>query len=142
MLCDPLVCLVPRAIDQRWRYERVLPVSLTGFNPFLWTLFYASNSALTRWLADPYGSARDYNEDDTLVREVLFALHDYLHCWSAEAIAVLAPWLRFDIPGLLGRPSRVALPERLGSGRVGAPRPPRCGRGVARGFHPRTGSMM
>ncbi|HYO58668.1 hypothetical protein [Archangium sp.] len=101
MLLDPLVRFAPRAIDQRWHYERIVPVTLAGFNPFLRTLFYASNSALSRWLADPYGSARDYNEGDNLVREVLFAVHDYLHCWSAAAIAVLAPRVRFDTGPIL-----------------------------------------
>jgi len=101
MLSDPLVRFMPRAIDQRWYYERIVPVTLAGFNPFHRTLFYASNSALSRWLADPYGSARDYNEGDNLVREVLFAVHDYLHCWSAAAIAVLAPWVRFDTGPIL-----------------------------------------
>jgi hypothetical protein len=95
------VRFAPRALDQRWYYEHILPVTLAGFNPFLRTLFYASNSAFSRWLADPYGSARDYNENDNLVREVLFAAHDYLHCWSAAAIAVLAPWVRFDTGPLL-----------------------------------------
>lgn len=95
MLTDPRVRFAPRAIDQRWRYERIIPVTLAGFNPFLQTLFYASNSALSRWLEEPYGSARDFNEDDWLVREVLFAAHDYLHCWSAAAISMLAPRVRF-----------------------------------------------
>ena len=76
-------------------------VTLAGFNPFLRSLFYANNSALSRWLAGPYGSARDYNEGDHLVREVLFAVHDYLHCWSAAAIAVLAPRSRFDTGPIL-----------------------------------------
>jgi hypothetical protein len=101
MLSDPLVRFVPRALDQRWHYERVVPVTMAGFNPFLRTLFYASNSALARWLTDPYGSARDYNEGDTLIREVLFAVHDYLHCWSAAAIAELAPWVQFDTGPIL-----------------------------------------
>ncbi|MFY0572820.1 hypothetical protein ACN28E_54570 [Archangium lansingense] len=101
MLSDPLVRLVPRAIDQRWHYERIAPVTLTGFNPFHRSVFYASHSALSRWLDEPYGSARDYNEGDHLVREVLFAVHDYLHCWSAAAIAVLAPRVRFDTGPIL-----------------------------------------
>lgn len=101
MLADPLVRFAPRAIDQRWFYERLVPVTLAGFNPFLRTVFHASNSAFSRWLADPYGSARDYNEGDHLVREVLFAVHDYLHCWSAAAIAVLAPQVRFDTGPIL-----------------------------------------
>ncbi len=101
MLSDPLVRFTPRAIDQRWYYERIVPVTLAGFNPFRRTLFYASNSTLSRWLADPYGSARDYNEGDHLVREVLFAAHDYLHCWSAAVISVLAPWVRFETGPIL-----------------------------------------
>jgi hypothetical protein len=95
------VRFAPRAIDQRWSYQGIVPVTLAGFNPFLRTLFHASNSAFSRWLTDPYGSARDYNEGDTLVREVLFAVHDSLHCWSAAAIARLAPWIRFDTGPIL-----------------------------------------
>ncbi|HYO53510.1 hypothetical protein [Archangium sp.] len=101
MLSDPLVRFAPRAIDQQWRYKHLVPLSLAGFNPFLRTLFHASNSALSRWLADPYSSARDYNENDRLTREVLFAAHDYLHCWSAAVIAELAPWVRFDTGPIL-----------------------------------------
>ncbi|ATB39547.1 hypothetical protein CYFUS_004991 [Cystobacter fuscus] len=101
MLSDPLVRFVPRAIDQRWYYERIVPVSLAGFNPFLRSVFYANNSALSYWLAAPHRSARDFNDNDNLVREVLFAAHDYLHCWSAEVIAVLAPWVRFDTGPIL-----------------------------------------
>jgi hypothetical protein len=101
LLSEPLVRFAPRAIDQRWSYQGIVPVTLAGFNPFLRTLFHASNSAFSHWLTDPYGSARDYNEGDTLVREVLFAVHDYLHCWSAAAIAQLAPWVRFDTGPIL-----------------------------------------
>jgi hypothetical protein len=101
MLHDPWVKLSPRAIDQRWYYEGVIPGSLSGFNPFLGTVFHARRSAFARWLANPYASARDHNEGDYLVREVLFAVHDYLHVWSAAAIAALAPRVRFGAGPLL-----------------------------------------
>jgi hypothetical protein len=103
MLHDPLVKLSPRAIDQRWYYEGVIPGSLAGFNPFLGTVFHARRSAFARWLANPYASARDHNEGDCLVREVLFAAHDYLHVWSAAAIAALAPRARFGAGPILAR---------------------------------------
>jgi len=46
---------------------------------------------LARWLRNPAGSARDYNEDDLLVHEVFFAVHDYLHVWTAQPLRELVP---------------------------------------------------
>jgi hypothetical protein len=101
MLHEPWVKLSPRAIDQRWYYEGVIPGSLAGFNPFLGTVFHARRSAFACWLANPYASAREHNAGDWLVKEVLFAVHDYLHAWSAAAIAALAPRARFGEGPLL-----------------------------------------
>jgi len=46
---------------------------------------------LARWLRNPAGSARDYNEDDLLVHEVFFAVHDYLYVWTAQPLRELVP---------------------------------------------------
>lgn len=97
MMEDPEIRLVPRAVDAAWRYRRIAPVSVVGFNPWIKSVFYASESLFAAWLADPYGSARAHNEDDLLVYEVLMAVHDHLHAWASLAIAALLPELRFGV---------------------------------------------
>lgn len=89
--CDLGFRFVPRAIDARWTYERVLPINVSGFNPFESAYFYSHNSQFSKWLEDPFGSARDYNENDLLVREVLFMAHDYIHAWTYRVIDSLFP---------------------------------------------------
>ncbi|HWB78146.1 MAG TPA: hypothetical protein VG755_24445 [Nannocystaceae bacterium] len=86
---------MPRAVDRAWEYARVVPVSVAGFNPFRDAIYYGSHSALAGWVADPRGPTRARNPNDRLVRELLFALHDYLHLWSTVAIQNLAPELGF-----------------------------------------------
>ncbi len=95
MIEDPRVARRARAIDQRWSYERVVPVSMTGFNPYSEAVYYASHSAFARWLRDPAASARDENEGDFLVHEVFFAVHDYLHVWTVKLLQELVPARRF-----------------------------------------------
>ncbi|HSS52087.1 MAG TPA: hypothetical protein VLX28_24355, partial [Thermoanaerobaculia bacterium] len=56
---------------------------------------YPAKSPLARWLRDPFSSARPYNERDLLIKEVLFAVHDYLHGWTYGAIRELRPELGF-----------------------------------------------
>jgi hypothetical protein len=99
MLADSTVSKCARGIDRRWHYEGLVPVSVAGFNPFESSIYYGARSAFARWLQDPAASARDTNEGDFLVREVLFAVHDYLHVWGYRLIASLAPEL-----GLLRAP--------------------------------------
>ena len=94
MLDDEQVRKVPRAIDRRWTYEKVIPVSMTGFNPYNDALYYAHQSAFARWLQDPAASARDCNEGDFLVHEVFFTVHDYLHVWTAQLLRALEPQRR------------------------------------------------
>jgi hypothetical protein len=91
MLEDERVPKRARAIDRRWSYERIIPVSMTGFNPYTDAVYYASCSAFARWLRDPAGSARDHNEGDFLVHEVFFAVHDYLHVWTVQLLRELVP---------------------------------------------------
>jgi hypothetical protein len=102
MVDDPRIAKVARSVDRSWSVERAIPVSLTGFNPYTDAVYYARGSAFARWLADPHGSARDYNEGDFLVHEALFATHDYLHVWAVQLLRGLCP----------GRP--------LGCGRIDA----------------------
>ena len=97
MMEDPAIRLVPRAVDAAWRYRQIAPVSVVGFNPWIKSVFYASESLFAAWLEDPYGSARAHNEDDLLVYEVLMAAHDHLHAWASLAIAALRPELRFGV---------------------------------------------
>jgi hypothetical protein len=89
--CDPAFHLVARSTDVAWSYERVLPKTLTGFNPFERAFYYGQTSRFAAWLEDPFGSARAYNDSDLLVREVLFMVHDYLHAWAYSVIDQLAP---------------------------------------------------
>jgi hypothetical protein len=93
MMSDPHVELVGRRVDCFWHYEGVVPLKLVGFNPFHSSVYYASESLFAEWLAGPAKSARSLNENDHLVPEVLFAVHDYLHSWALGAIAHLAPKL-------------------------------------------------
>lgn len=92
-LADPHVQRQPRAVDKHWTYNKLSSITVTGFNPFLQTVFYGAHSAFAAWLADPAQSARRHNEGDFLVKEVLFAVHDYLHLWAYRAIHALAPEL-------------------------------------------------
>ncbi|MGZ3697660.1 MAG: hypothetical protein ACXVCH_06165, partial [Bdellovibrionota bacterium] len=91
MLTDPRIPLVPRNIDQDWRYLGVIPDSVVGFNPQRSSVYYARKSYFAEWLEQPRRSTRELNEQDYLVREVLFAVHDYLHAWAYLAIRELTP---------------------------------------------------
>ena len=82
---------VERAIDSSWRYRNLVPISVTGFNPFEGAYYYGRNSRFALWLQNPFASAREINENDLLVREVLFMAHDYLHAWTYQAIDRLHP---------------------------------------------------
>jgi hypothetical protein len=93
MLGNEQVPLVKRGIDLTWSYQGEVPVSLAGFNPFTGAVYYAARSRLAEWLAEPERGVRPLNEGDRLVREVMFAVHDYLHAWAYLVIADLAPEL-------------------------------------------------
>jgi len=88
---DQAFRFVARSVDASWSYERGVPIALGGFNPFESAFYYSQSSRFAAWLADPYGSARDFNENDLLIREVLFMVHDYLHAWAYSVIDELYP---------------------------------------------------
>jgi hypothetical protein len=89
--CDLNFQLVERGVDANWRYEKAVPISVTGFNPFRGAYYYGGDSCFSKWLADPFASARELNESDLLSKEVLFMTHDYLHAWTYQAIDRLRP---------------------------------------------------
>lgn len=95
MLSGALSRLNSRPIDNRWRYERVVPFALNGFCPFAGEIYYAARSKFAQWLDRPEASARALNERDILLREALFLAHDYLHVWSYARIRELVPQLGF-----------------------------------------------
>lgn len=91
---DPNLRLVERAVDPTWANIGALPVSLTGFNPFEGAVYLGWRSSLARWLEQPWRSARDFNEQDLLVKDALFLAHDHLHAWSWQLIGQVRPALR------------------------------------------------
>ncbi|HKX32423.1 MAG TPA: hypothetical protein VJ302_32350 [Blastocatellia bacterium] len=92
--CDVNFKFIARGVDSNWTYEKILPVTMTGFNPFLGSFYYGYNSSFAAWLESPLSSARPLNENDLLVREVLFMVHDYLHAWAYQKIDQLYPGLQ------------------------------------------------
>ena len=102
-LNDSQIRMGKRAIDQNWFYQRGIPISVGGFNPFTRTVYYSATSAFSDWLKDPYSSARIHNVNDRLVREVLFAIHDYLHIWAYLAIDALKPNLRIGVQSITSK---------------------------------------
>ena len=84
---------LPRSTDCNWSYCRTVPITLTGFNPFQLAYYYGQSSRFAAWLTDPFGSAREFNEGDFLLQEVLFMTHDYLHAWAYSVIEELCPSL-------------------------------------------------
>lgn len=88
---DQAFRFVARSVDASWTYERGIPISLGGFNPFESAYYYGQSSRFAAWLSNPYGSAREFNENDLLLREVLFMVHDYLHAWAYSVIDELVP---------------------------------------------------
>ncbi len=100
---DQAFRFVARSVDSSWSYERGIPVSLGGFNPFESAFYYGQSSRFAAWLSNPYGSARDFNENDLLVREVLFMVHDYLHAWAYSVIEELRPSCQVFHGAITGR---------------------------------------
>lgn len=95
MLTDTQVRFVQRGIDKAWFYTEKLPTSVSGFNPLQKTIYIGEKSEISAWLTRPEQSARALNEEDNLIKEVLFAVHDYLHIFGYLAICELMPNLGF-----------------------------------------------
>jgi len=87
--------MVRRGVDARWRYEKKISSTLSGFNPTTGAVFYPANSYLDRWLKQRSRDPRSFNLDDGLIGEVMFLVHDYLHVWSYQWIRALMPKLGF-----------------------------------------------
>lgn len=83
--------LIERGVDAYWTYQKAIPISVSGFNPYLGGCFYSRSSLFASWLRQPFGSARELNDSDFLVKEVLFMAHDYLHAWTYQMIDKLRP---------------------------------------------------
>lgn len=95
MFADPGVAIVVRGLDSRWAYSGIVESRVDGFNPFHGAVFVGRESHVARWLPHRAGSARPFNRKDSLVGELLFAVHDYLHIWCYRWIAQLWPELGF-----------------------------------------------
>lgn len=108
-LGDPQIPLVPRAIDATWVYRQFVSRANTGFNPFSGRVYYARRSAFAKYLPHAHRSARAYNQQDSMMRELLFVVHDYLHAWSYALIRELAPGLDLG----QGRITKARLPSLL-----------------------------
>lgn len=102
---DPSFGIVPRAVDRRWHYAGVVPVAVTGFNPFVSAAFVGVASRFSSWSASSMQSARPWNDGDHLVKEALWVAHDYLHAWAFRALHHLCPEL--------GLGTRAITPENL-----------------------------
>jgi hypothetical protein len=77
-------------IDHSWKEDEIIPISVSGFNPYESVGLIAEKSALTRWLKNPSQSIRPLNSSDSLVKQALFLAHDYLHVWAISTIRELA----------------------------------------------------
>ncbi|MFT5434651.1 MAG: hypothetical protein ACI9OJ_005365 [Myxococcota bacterium] len=88
---DSTVRLARRGVDARWTYEGEIQTNQSGFNPAGGTIFYRAHSHLERWLPHKDEDTRDYNHDDDLISEAMFAVHDHLHIWAYRWIQALRP---------------------------------------------------
>lgn len=95
LLDDRHFSIVRRGIDSRWKYQEVISTRVDGFNPLRGAAFVGTNSRFDRWLPHRHGSARSFNQDDELVSEALFIIHDYLHALTYRWIDALRPELGF-----------------------------------------------
>jgi hypothetical protein len=94
MLADPGLRFRRRAIDTEWGYRRAFASPL-GFNPALGAIYCGARSKLAAWLDEPSAGVREHNRADTLLNEVLFAVHDYLHIWAYRVVREALPQLEF-----------------------------------------------
>ena len=95
MMNDPIVKLSARQVDADWTISKTIPMKMGGFNPFALRIFYPALSPLAEWIPKSSLSARKLNEGDILLKQVLGAVHDYLHCWAVLVIQNLYPHLEF-----------------------------------------------
>ena len=86
LVADKAIQFRFRGIDTGWhRFER-LTVGV-GFNPLLRELYIPRESPLGRWCTKENArDVRKLNQNDGLVYQLLFLLHDYLHLWGYGVI--------------------------------------------------------
>ncbi len=94
---DPNISFSARAVDNNWFYEGHFKDSIGGFNPLMGTIFYSQTSQFASWLKQKNESSRLQNFEDNLTYEVMFAVHDYLHAWTYQAIQTIMPQLKIGI---------------------------------------------
>jgi hypothetical protein len=71
-----------RPVDMRWYYSDVVPISCAGFNPLSDTIFYGRHSHTEKLIEgsnEPVGDSIN-----TVLYEILFCVHDYLHIWAVQ----------------------------------------------------------
>ncbi len=94
LLNDPYIKIVQRAVDNEWVYQNVLSNKMSGFNPSHRAIYISYQSNLGHWLRRVKQS-RFKDTHRILNMEILFLIHDYLHCWGYLMIQELLPKLRF-----------------------------------------------
>ncbi|MGH1344088.1 MAG: hypothetical protein ACRBN8_21190 [Nannocystales bacterium] len=90
-LKDESIGVERRPFDARWIYSDLTKTSNAGFNPFVGKVFVPSGSMFAAWFDDPEADFRALNESDTLLYELYFFVHDYLHTWATRQIQSLLP---------------------------------------------------
>lgn len=90
-VADDTIRIEHRQFDVHWIYSELTNSSNSGFNPFIGKIFVAKGAMLACWLADPKADFRALNESNTLLYELYFYVHDYLHAWATRQIQSLVP---------------------------------------------------
>ena len=94
-LTDSNISIGIRSVDSNWYYERLSPVNVQGFNPFHLKIYINKISSISEWISSGCSDKAFNNEGDFLIREALFLVHDYLHCWATLFIQNAFPDLHF-----------------------------------------------
>ena len=97
LLEDGRISLCPRGFDPRWNYQRIVPFSVSGFNPLTQKIYFSQRSRLAERLQAQAQDGLSDREDPHLNYELLFSQHDYLHSWSVLAINELMPELGYGL---------------------------------------------
>ncbi|MEM7157211.1 MAG: hypothetical protein AAF799_30440 [Myxococcota bacterium] len=83
---DERVSVVTLAVDQSWRYRKVIRRCTTGWNPFRSEVYVGVGSALDGFCRQARAQVREHNENDDLANEAAFLAHDYLHIWALHEL--------------------------------------------------------
>lgn len=92
---DPHIKISQRGVDTHWFHHEIISHNVVGFNPSELKIYVGKESPLARWLKKPNQSFRPFNNQDFAMRELLFCVHDYLHCWAYQAVNEVFPKLGF-----------------------------------------------